>query len=141
MATKRPAAVMIYANLVGGQDELVFDGGSFAIGAGGELRARLPQFAPALALVRYGARDVQPAEVAPALSLEAQVYQALVLGIRDYIGKNGFPGAVIGLSGGIDSALTLVLAVEALGAERVRAVMMPSPYTADMQPVPAEVQA
>lgn len=123
---------MIYANLVGGQDELVFDGGSFAIGAGGELRARLPQFAPALSLVRYGAGDVLPAEVAPALSLEAQVYQALVLGIRDYIGKNGFPGAVIGLSGGIDSALTLVLAVEALGAERVRAVMMPSPYTADM---------
>lgn len=123
---------MIYANLVGGQDELVFDGGSFAIGAGGELRARLPQFAPALALVRYGAGDVQPAEVAPDLSLEAQVYQALVLGIRDYIGKNGFPGAVIGLSGGIDSALTLVLAVAALGPERVRAVMMPSPYTADM---------
>ncbi|MDE2584885.1 MAG: NAD+ synthase [Betaproteobacteria bacterium] len=123
---------VLYANLVGGQDELVFDGGSLVLSAHGELRARLPQFQEALTLVTLAGGDVLPAVLAPELPLEEQVYQALVLGVRDYIGKNGFPGVVIGLSGGIDSALTLVVAVEALGAHKVRAVMMPSPYTAQI---------
>lgn len=122
----------VYANLVGGQDELVFDGGSFALDAGGRLCMRLPQFEEAVGLVRYEAGRLRSADLAPALSTEEEAYKALVLGVRDYIGKNGFPGAIIGLSGGIDSALTLCIAVDALGADKVRAVMMPSPYTAQM---------
>ncbi|MDQ5882373.1 MAG: hypothetical protein QG616_2205 [Pseudomonadota bacterium] len=128
-ATGMPA---VYANLVGGQDELVFDGGSFVLDAHGRETCRLPQFEEALGLVEFANGSPQPGPVAPPLSLEAQVYAALVLGVRDYIGKNGFPGALIGLSGGIDSALTLAVAVDALGADKVRAVMMPSPYTADI---------
>ncbi len=128
-ATGMPA---VYANLVGGQDELVFDGGSFVLDADGRETCRLPQFAEALEIVDFAAGRPQPGTLAPAQSIEAQVYAALVLGVRDYIGKNGFPGAIIGLSGGIDSALTLAIAVDALGADRVRAVMMPSPYTADI---------
>ncbi|MDQ5907219.1 MAG: hypothetical protein QG590_1703, partial [Pseudomonadota bacterium] len=92
----------------------------------------LPQFEEALGLVEIAGGEPQPGELAPMLTLEAQVYAALVLGVRDYIGKNGFPGVLIGLSGGIDSALTLAIAVDALGADKVRAVMMPSPYTADI---------
>jgi NAD+ synthase (glutamine-hydrolysing) len=130
---------MIAANLVGGQDELVFDGLSFALDAQGVLRAQAPFCEPGLMAV-----DLTPQadpQAPPALAsgtlqpdspLEEQVYRALVLGVRDYLGKNGFPGAVIGLSGGIDSALTLAIAVDALGADRVRAVMMPSPYTAEI---------
>ncbi|WP_394701272.1 NAD+ synthase [uncultured Propionivibrio sp.] len=123
---------VVYANLVGGQDELVFDGGSFALDAQGEVRCRLPHFEEALEIVEIvdGAPLAGPI-AAPAV-VEAEVYQALVLGVRDYLGKNGFPGAIIGLSGGIDSALTLCVAVDALGADKVRAVMMPSPYTAQI---------
>ncbi|MCK6405147.1 MAG: NAD+ synthase [Rhodocyclaceae bacterium] len=128
-ATGMPA---VYANLVGGQDELVFDGGSFVLDAHGREACRLPQFEEALEVVEVINGQPQAGILAPHLSLEAQVYAALVLGVRDYIGKNGFPGAIIGLSGGIDSALTLAVAVDALGADRVRAVMMPSPYTADI---------
>jgi NAD+ synthetase len=123
---------VIYANLVGGQDELVFDGASFAIDAAGRLTHQLPAFAEAMAVVEYCAGHLLPGQISPTLSAEAEVYEALKLGVRDYLGKNGFPGAIIGLSGGIDSALTLAIAVDALGAERVRAVMMPSPYTAQM---------
>lgn len=123
---------VVYANLVGGQDELVFDGGSFALNARGELRCQLPKFEEALSVVDFVDGDLQPAEIAVEQPLEAEVYQALVLGVRDYLGKNGFPGAIIGLSGGIDSALTLCVAVDALGADKVRAVMMPSPYTAEI---------
>ncbi|MBS1190475.1 MAG: NH(3)-dependent synthetase [Rhodocyclaceae bacterium] len=122
----------VYANLVGGQDELVFDGGSFALDAQGEVCMRLPQFEEALGLVEYDAGTLRSDEMAVVLGPEAEAYQALVLGVRDYLGKNGFPGAIIGLSGGIDSALTLAVAVDALGPEKVRAVMMPSPYTAQM---------
>jgi len=123
---------LIYANLVGGQDELVFDGASLALSADGSVGASLPRFEEALELVQ-----IQPGGRVAGLLLsepcvEEQVYRALVLGVRDYIGKNGFKGAVIGLSGGIDSALTLVVAAEALGADKVRAIMMPSPYTAQM---------
>ncbi|HXE39807.1 MAG TPA: NAD+ synthase [Azonexus sp.] len=128
-ATGIPA---VYCNLVGGQDELVFDGASFALDAGGNCRMRLPQFAEALGIVDFAAGLLSSADQAAELSLEAEAYQALVLGVRDYIGKSGFPGAIIGLSGGIDSALTLCVAVDALGADKVRAVMMPSPYTAQM---------
>ena len=128
-ATGMPA---VYANLVGGQDELVFDGASFVLDAQGRETCRLPQFVEALEIVDFVDGQPQPGTLAPPLSIEAQVHAALVLGVRDYLGKNGFPGAIIGMSGGIDSALTLAIAVEALGAERVRAVMMPSPYTADI---------
>jgi NAD+ synthase/NAD+ synthase (glutamine-hydrolysing) len=127
--TKIPA---LYVNLVGGQDELVFDGGSFALNRKGEIAARLPQFASGLMVLEYREGDIWPAGVSPALSEESEAWQALVAGVRDYVGKNHFPGVLIGLSGGIDSALTACIAVDALGAEKVRTVMMPSPYTAQM---------
>ena len=123
---------VLYTNLVGGQDELVFDGASFGMDRDGRLAVQLPQFAEALGLVEYAMGALRAGEIAAARPLEAEVYDALVLGVRDYLGKNGFPGAIIGLSGGIDSALTLAIAVDALGADRVRAVMMPSPYTAQI---------
>ena len=128
-ATGIPA---IYCNLVGGQDELVFDGASFALDAQKECRMRLPSFEEALGIVDFEAGSLRSDHMAEELSLEAEAYQALVLGVRDYLGKTGFKGAIIGLSGGIDSALTLCVAVDALGADKVRAVMMPSPYTAQM---------
>ncbi len=123
---------VIYVNLVGGQDELVFDGASFALDAAGRLTHQLPAFEEAIDIVEYHDGHLLPGHIAPALSTEAATYAALKLGVADYLGKNGFPGAIIGLSGGIDSALTLAVAVDALGADKVRAVMMPSPYTAQM---------
>ena len=123
---------LVYANLVGGQDELVFDGASFVLDADGGVVQMAPQFVEQLMLVEFVDGAPVPAGVDPQGSLEAQAYAALTLGVRDYIGKNGFPGALLGLSGGIDSALTLAVAVDALGADRVRAVMMPSQYTADI---------
>ncbi len=123
---------LVYANLVGAQDELVFDGASFVLNARGELCAQLKQFEEDFALVRFDGVEPEVQALPATLSTEAQVYSALVLGVRDYLGKNGFPGAIIGLSGGVDSALTLAIAVDALGADKVRAVMMPSPYTAEI---------
>ncbi|QDQ27875.1 NAD+ synthase [Chitinimonas arctica] len=123
---------IVYCNWVGGQDELVFDGSSFAMNRAGELVARLPGFVPATAMLTFQDGDIQPGEIAPELPAEAAIYEALKLATRDYIVKNGFPGVIIGLSGGIDSALTLAIAVDALGADQVRAVMMPSRYTADI---------
>ena len=123
---------ILYANLVGGQDELVFDGGSLAVNADGSLALEMPRFVDALATVSYEAGRFNDRGRAPALGDDAEIYAALVLGVRDYLGKNRFPGAIIGLSGGIDSALTLCVAVDALGADKVRAVMMASPYTAQM---------
>jgi NAD+ synthase (glutamine-hydrolysing) len=123
---------MVYVNLVGAQDELVFDGGSLVLDAKGELVARMPQFVEGHAIVEFEGSHPQRGQIAVPESLEAQVYAALVLGVRDYIGKNGFPGAIVGLSGGVDSALVLAVACDALGPERVRAVMMPSRYTADI---------
>ena len=128
-ATGIPA---IYANLVGGQDELVFDGASFALDAHGNCRMRLPSFEEALGIVDFDHNRLHSEQLADELQVEAEAYRALVLGVRDYIGKSGFKGAIIGLSGGIDSALTLCVAVDALGADKVHAVMMPSPYTAQM---------
>lgn len=122
----------IYCNLVGGQDELVFDGDSFALDAAGRLTHQLPAFEEALEIIEYADGHLLPGAITSPLALEASVYAALKLGVADYLGKNGFPGAIIGLSGGIDSALTLTVAVDALGADKVRAVMMPSPWTAQM---------
>ncbi|MCW5746455.1 MAG: NAD+ synthase [Alphaproteobacteria bacterium] len=123
-----------YVNQVGGQDELIFDGASFVIGADRRLRVALPNFREAVVTTQWrrgagGKWDCEPGAVLPALPRLESIYQAMVLGLRDYVNKNRFPGVVIGLSGGIDSALTAAVAVDALGAERVRAVMMPSPYT------------
>ena len=131
---------IVYAHLVGGQDEFIFDGASFVMNSKGQLTTQMAQFEEAFAVVEFAGRepvatavsDPVVGSVSTAPSVEAQVYQALVLGVRDYITKNGFPSAVLGLSGGIDSALVLAIAVDALGADRVRAVMMPSKYTADI---------
>nr|WP_298722056.1 NAD+ synthase [uncultured Steroidobacter sp.] len=124
---------VVYVNLLGGQDELVFDGGSFVMNAQGEVVQRIAPFVEGLFAVDVDLIDgkvvPRPAHVEPPLSEEASVYNALVLGVRDYVGKHRFPGIVLGLSGGIDSALTLAIAVDALGAERVSAAMMPSRYT------------
>ena len=122
---------LLYSHLVGGQDEVVFDGASFALDAQGVVRMRAPSFDEALAFVEIDG-DVLRGDIHDTPTLEAQAWSALVTGVRDYLGKNGFPGAIIGLSGGVDSALVLSLAVDALGADKVRAVMMPSPYTADI---------
>jgi NAD+ synthase (glutamine-hydrolysing) len=157
---------LVYAHLVGGQDEVVFDGGSFALNAKGDLVARAECFKEKLLYIGVkqpentskmtvvgvsiasaaidlivneadGKKDI----IAPQRSDEADLWDALVLGIRDYLGKNGFPGAILGLSGGIDSALVLALAVDALGKDKVRAVMMPSPYTADISWIDAREMA
>jgi NAD+ synthetase len=122
----------IYVNLVGGQDELVFDGASFVTDRQGRVVHQLPAFTETLSLIELDKDAINPGSIAPQLALEPSVYGALCLGVKDYIDKNHFPGVVLGLSGGIDSALTLAIAVDALGAERVRAVMMPSPYTAEI---------
>jgi NAD+ synthase len=124
---------LVYVNQVGGQDELVFDGGSFALDAGGETVQRLGEFEPGFATLRLARRDgalaPEGGTVTPAYEPLPAIYQAMVLGLRDYVNKNGFPGVLLGLSGGIDSALSAVVAADALGPDRVRCVMMPSPYT------------
>ena len=127
---------VVFCNLLGGQDELLFDGGSFVLNSRGDVVARAKQFEEDLLVVDIfssALADEQiPARLEPELSIEQQAYQALVLGTRDYVTKNGFKGAVLGLSGGVDSALVLAVAADALGPENVRAVMMPSPYTAQI---------
>ncbi len=123
---------VVYANLVGGQDELVFDGASFAMDAKSRLTHQFSSFEETLGLVEIHDGKLAPGEITPALTQEESIYRALCLGVKDYIGKNRFPGVLLGLSGGIDSALTLAVAVDALGADKVRAVMMPSPYTAQI---------
>ncbi|MGA0882712.1 MAG: NAD+ synthase, partial [Burkholderiaceae bacterium] len=121
----------VFCNLVGGQDELIFDGDSFALDAQGNLMARAASFSEDLLMLECDeAGALMAGRSSTPLSEPEQAYQALVLGTRDYVHKNGFKGALVGLSGGIDSALTLAIAVDALGAEQVTAVMMPSPYTA-----------
>lgn len=132
----------IYVNAVGGQDELVFDGGSFALDSKGLVTTSMPQFESGIGLVAID-QDGEPelGLIAPSQSMESQAYAALVLGVRDYVHKNGFPGVIIGLSGGVDSALVLAVAVDALGAEQVRAVMMQSPYTAEISWVDARALA
>src|SRR5574337_950364 len=135
---------LVYAHLVGGQDEVVFEGRSFALNADGSVAARAPSFEKKMLFAQvHQAQEAITieADVAPTEGWEAELWSALVLGVRDYVGKNGFPGALLGLSGGIDSALVLAIAVDALGAERVRAVMMPSPYTADISWIDARDMA
>ena len=126
---------MVYAHLVGGQDEVVFEGHSFALNADGSVAGRAPSFKENLFLALVDTAEAAMnivATIEPKRSPEQDLWDALVLGVRDYVGKNGFPGVILGLSGGIDSALVMAIAVDALGAGQVRAVMMPSPYTADI---------
>jgi NAD+ synthase (glutamine-hydrolysing) len=131
-----------FCNLVGGQDELVFDGDSFVTDAAGEVIAKAKAFVEDDLIVSLQpAGSLAGAAPVASLSAEAQIYQALVLGTRDYIRKNGFAGGIVGLSGGIDSALTLAIAADALGPENVTAVMMPSPYTSEMSLVDARACA
>jgi NAD+ synthase (glutamine-hydrolysing) len=135
---------LIYAHLVGGQDEVVFEGHSFALDAQGRLAARAPSFRQTQFMVearRTGAGIALTGPIEPQRDADADLWDALVLGVRDYLGKNGFPGAILGLSGGIDSALVLAIAVDALGPQKVRAVMMPSPYTADISWIDARDMA
>ncbi len=132
-----------YVNCVGAQDDLVFDGGSLVMSADGSIRAAAPRFQEALLTAEFdlSQRDFAPQRCPPELTLLAETYQALVMGVRDYVNHSGFPGVVLGLSGGIDSALSLAIAVDALGAERVNAVMMPYHYTASISVEDAAAQA
>ncbi|MGE0351464.1 NAD+ synthase [Hydrogenophaga sp.] len=135
---------LVYAHLVGGQDEIVFEGRSFVLASDGALAGRAVSFEETLfdaSFERQGSGWQITAGTDRAHSPEADLWHALVLGVRDYLGKNGFPGAILGLSGGIDSALVLAIAVDALGKDRVRAVMMPSPYTADISWIDARDMA
>jgi NAD+ synthase len=125
---------IVYVNQVGGQDELVFDGASFVLNADCKLAAQLPSWEEAVRLTKWtrggnGQWWCEPGEIARPPARIEEIYRALVTGLRDYVNKNRFPGVILGLSGGIDSALTAAIAVDALGAEAVRAFMMPSPYT------------
>ena len=135
---------IIYVNQVGGQDELVFDGSSFVMRADGEVCYRAPEFEESTGVVEFGiGESLSPVygRIAPSYTQVASEYKALVLGIRDYVRKNGFQGAILGLSGGIDSALTLALAADALGNDQVEVVLMPSRYTACMSNEDAVEQA
>ena len=136
---------IVYLNMVGGQDELVFDGGSFAMDADGNINFRAPAFDEGLHLLDLSASatgiEMTSDTIIEHLPTEESVYRALISGTRDYVGKHGFPGVIIGLSGGIDSALVLSIACDALGAERVRAIMMPFRYTATMSQEDAAKQA
>ncbi|MFC5606544.1 NAD+ synthase [Variovorax soli] len=136
---------VVYAHLVGGQDEVVFDGASFALQADGSTAVQAASFKEEIVYLeaarQAGAVNLLAQPLPAPRTASAQLWDALVLGVRDYIGKNGFPGAILGLSGGIDSALVLAVAVDALGKDKVRAVMMPSPYTADISWIDAREMA
>lgn len=139
---------IVYVNYMGAQDELVYEGGSFVVNAKGEKIMQAPWFEAGLYSIDMIVDDSQPNKVEPvagsiasALGVEASVYQAMVLGLRDYITKNRFKGIVLGLSGGIDSALSLAVAVDAIGADRVQAVMMPYTYTSSISLHDAEEEA
>lgn len=137
------ALPILYVNQIGGQDELIFDGGSFAVNNDGELAYTAPYFEEGLYPVVFDQASgaFEQNSVAASPSLYEKVYQSLVLGVRDYVNKNGFKGVVLGLSGGIDSALTLAVAVDALGKDRVQAVMMPFRYTSEISLADAEEEA
>ena len=139
------ALPVVYGNLIGGQDELVFDGHSFVMDANGEIAHRAPPFATGISMAEFRREGDRlapvPGAIAPLQGDEESIYGALLLGVRDYVGKHRFPGVVMGLSGGVDSALTLAIAVDALGADRVHAVMMPSRYTSKMSIEDAAEQA
>lgn len=127
----RQGVAIAYVNQVGGQDELVFDGQSFALDHQGSVCARAPAFKESLSTIELNDKHLS-GSITPLPTKEALLYEALICGTRDYINKNQFPGVLLGLSGGIDSALTLTIAVDALGPERVHAVMMPSRYTSEI---------
>ncbi|MCP4008607.1 MAG: NAD+ synthase, partial [Proteobacteria bacterium] len=135
---KQNGVPILYVNQVGGQDELVFDGASHVVDCEGQTVARLPIFETAVLNIELSFEQAsekwqpQTAAIAPHGTLEERIYKALLTGVRDYVEKNGFKGVVLGLSGGIDSALTLAIAADALGKERVEAVMMPYHYTSQM---------
>ena len=135
----------LYVNLVGGQDELVFDGNSFAVDEHGRVVHRAPAFEESLTTVDLepgrGAAQIEPESLAPLLGPDESVYRAIVTGVRDYVGKHGFAGVVIGLSGGVDSALVLAIACDALGRDRVHTVMMPSRFTSSMSEKDAAAMA
>ncbi len=139
------SVAVVYVNMVGGQDELVFDGGSFVVDKSGERVMHAPAFSEALSLIEVSSNEKflqpVPTEIAEDLPTLESIYNALVLGVRDYVLKNGFKGAVIGLSGGIDSALTLAIACDALGAENIEVMLMPSRYTQSMSIEDAMQQA
>lgn len=122
-----------YVNQVGGQDEVIYDGGSFVLGADRQLKAQLASFREQVATVEFrrgpDGWECQPGPIVPELDRLESIYQAMMLGLRDYVNKTGFPSVVIGLSGGVDSAITAAVAADALGPERVHTLMMPSPYT------------
>ncbi|WP_027966173.1 NAD+ synthase [Halomonas halocynthiae] len=136
---------LVYVNMVGGQDELVFDGGSTCVDADGQLKVQAPHWCVGLMPVQFieqeGRWEPQAGEIEPRVSAEENLYCALVVGLQDYVNKNRFDGVVLGLSGGIDSALSLAIAVDALGPDRVHAVMMPYQYTADISKEDAAEQA
>ncbi|MBJ9957723.1 NAD+ synthase [Acinetobacter courvalinii] len=134
---------IVYVNQVGGQDDLIFDGSSFVSNNSGELALQAPSFQEAVHFAEYDAQQKQfkTAAAVPALETFAEIYQALVMATRDYVQRSGFPGVILGLSGGIDSALTLAIAVDAIGADKVQAVMMPYTYTSQMSVEDATEQA
>ncbi|MFW2160275.1 NAD+ synthase [Acinetobacter beijerinckii] len=134
---------IVYVNQVGGQDDLIFDGSSFVSNNNGEVALQAPSFQEAIYTTEYDAEQKQfkKSESAPALETFAEIYQALVMATRDYVQRSGFPGVILGLSGGIDSALTLAIAVDAIGADKVQAVMMPYTYTSQMSVEDATEQA
>ena len=144
-SAKKIKMPLLYLNMVGGQDELVFDGDSLVVNKSGELEARGELFSSDEICVQFDGDDIVHSQENKNLLLadttEAQVYKALVVGVKDFVQQNGFTGVVIGLSGGVDSALTLAIAVDALGADNVQAIMMPSRYTADMSLQDAEAEA
>lgn len=129
---KHTGIPVIHTNLIGGQDELVFDGASFAMNGQGELTHQLSEFSEVIELIEIQNKQPVKGKLMPAQSPVASIYQALCLGVRDYVRKNAFPGVLLGLSGGVDSALALAIAVDALGADQIRTVMMPTRYTASM---------
>lgn len=144
LRAKEGGMPIVYTNLVGGQDELVFDGGSLIVDAKGITQFRAPSFEEGIyraTLSVGGDKLIALPESAPIPETLASIYSALVLGVKDYVNKNGFKGIVLGLSGGIDSALTLAIAVDALGADRCEAVMMPFRYTSDLSKSDAEEEA
>ncbi len=138
---KEAEVALVYVNQIGGQDELVFDGASFVANRHGEIVFRATEFEEQLSVVEFARGEPQANAVAPLYKPVISEYKALALGIKDYVRKNGFPGAILGLSGGIDSALVLALAVDALGPDNVEVVMMPSRYTQDMSNEDAKLEA
>ncbi|NNM51277.1 MAG: NAD+ synthase [Pseudomonadales bacterium] len=132
---------LVYVNMVGGQDELVFDGASFILDGAGQQVALAPDFQEIIQLHRFTGAHPEQVKIEKVQDEDAELYAALVMGVRDYVQKNRFPGVVLGLSGGIDSALTLCIAVDALGPDKVTAVMMPYRYTAPMSEEDAAEQA